>query len=164
MFERCPPSWQILIFWLASADLICIWEYGWCSVTKNNFMSSHWIVWNLNCHCLILPDVLLASQFLFVSIVFILFILIFKKKILAYDFWYPSPFQVSSSLSFFSLHCSVPFQEWNRKNKEMYEVTHFSFKKKKKVFSSTLKKLFSCCRHRKKKKLYSLRLMFQYIS
>lgn len=49
-----------------------------------------------------------------------------------------------------------------------YTKSHiFFFKKKKKdVFSSILKKLFSCCRDivKKKKKLYTLHLMFQYIS
>ena len=133
---------------------------------QNNFMSSHWIVWNWNGHCLILPDVLLASQFLFISVVFILFILIFKKKILAYDFQYPSPFQVSSSLSFFSLHCSVPFSGMKQKIKKCTKSHIFSLKKKKRCFflhfKETLQLLQRHCK--KKKKLYTFRLMFQYIS
>ena len=112
-------------------------------------------MWNLNCHCLILPDVLLASQFLFVSIVFILFILIFLKKFLLMisDIL---PHSKSPHHFPFSLF-TVLFLFRNETEKiKKYTKSHiFFFKKKKKRcfflhFKETLQLLQRHCKKKKK--------------
>lgn len=120
-------------------------------------MSSQWIVWNLNCHCLILPDVLLVSQLLFISTVFILFILIFffKKSC----FWFLISFSIPSLLFTFLL-LSPLFSSFFRNETEKLRnvLSHIFFSlKKEKIFSLCFKETLQLLqRHCKNKKNYTL--------
>ena len=117
-------------------------------------MSSQWIVWNLNCHCLILPDVLLASQLLFISTVFILFTLIFF--FLKSCFWFLISFSIPSLLFTF-LFLSPLFSSFFRNETEKLRnvLSHIFFSlKKEKIFSlwfkETLQLLQRHCKNKKK--------------